>query len=134
MELKLETFNKQSKNHNDFIMEWVEKRKFNFHPDCGSEFGMMAFDGTRPIASIYFYHILAAKFVLLGFPIGNPDATKEERQSALDFLVAEAEKKAKLLNYKFVVSYPGNKASGSIFTRNNYQVADEGVVQYIKTL
>lgn len=134
MDLKLETFDRFSAKHNWFLHTWTKARNFDLPTECMSDYGFMAFDGETPLAAMFMYPVVGADFALVGFPISEPRADKDERKQAIDTLVAEIEKVAKTLNYKFLVSYPGNKASQAIFERLEYASPERDVIQFIKKL
>ncbi len=133
MDFRVETFDKESPLM-AWINLWAEARKFPFHKEIASDFGYMSFFEEKPIAAIFMYPVLSTSFVFLGFPISNPKVNQDVRHGAIDAIVAEAEKAAKLLNRKFIVSYAGSKGAVSMFSRLGYEQADKDVVQYIKYL
>jgi hypothetical protein len=99
-----------------------------------SNYGYMAFEDRFAIACMFFYPVAGCKMAMLGYPIANPDATKEQRKQAIERLVASIEHSAKSLNYQAITSYPGNAKAANIFERLGYTKGDKEVVQYMKGL
>lgn len=133
MDLRVENFSSEDPR-TTWIFVWAEKRKFPFHKDLMSDFCYMAFDGEKPIASVFLYTIISSGFAMIGFGMSDPETTKEQREVALEAVVAEAEKAAKLLNRKYIISYAGSKGAVAMFSRLNYETADLDVTQFIKKI
>ncbi len=133
VEFRVENFDKESPLM-AWLHLWAGKRGFPFDKELASDFGFMAYVGERPIASVFLYPVLSTSFVLIGFPLSDPNSTKEERSGAIKAIVADAEKVSKVLNRKFIVSYAGSKGAVSMFSNLGYEIADKDVIQYIKKL
>lgn len=133
--MKVEQFKLDSFKHMEFVHSW-----WNMHTGVSlpepllSDYGFMAFDGEEALAVIFFYPVLGSKVALTGFPICRPNLDPARRLEALDLAVANVERMAKLLNYQWLVSYPGNKKAQGMFERMQYRTGDTEVVQYLREL
>jgi hypothetical protein len=99
--------------------------------DCLSEYGFVCVDDLDPVAVMFFFPVMGSKIAMVGYPIANPNSDK--RREALIMIVAEIEKYAKKMGYKWLVSYPGNEAAQSLFRSFEY-VPGDSCINYIKRL
>lgn len=100
-----------------------------------TDMGFMIMDEQGvPMVAGFLYPIQGCDSALIGFPIANPDISKEERETAIHVLTTAIELEAKKLNYRFLVSYAGSKGAEAMFTREGYKVYDTNVTNFGKVL
>lgn len=133
--MKVEKFRLDSRKHMDIVHAWWNARMPVGLPESLlSDYGFMAFEQKKPLCAVFFYPVLGSKVALVGFPVAAPSLKEDERVQAIDIVVANVERTAKLLNYQWLVSYPGNKKAQGMFERLKYRTGDTEVVQYMREL
>jgi hypothetical protein len=91
-------------------------------------------DADRPLAALFAYPVVGGSLALLGFPIANPNAFRDERRDALKALATAAESAMRKLNYSYVVSYAGSKGAKELFSRLEWHKAETQVELFVKDL
>lgn len=118
------------------VMKWFKERTGSILADeLLSSTGFMA-EGRNetPIACIFFFLVANCDIALFGWPIANPKSSQEERDVALDLLIAKVQAHAKELGYKYITSYSSVDAVSERLGKNGFHVGDTLVTQYIKEL
>lgn len=73
------------KNDYQIVENWWNERNQAPAPENFlSDYGVIVHDGEIPIAALWMYPIVSAKFSLILSPITNPETTKEQRDEALN--------------------------------------------------
>lgn len=101
-----------------------------------SDYGYMLVDEEvgEGVVSVFLYPILGCVTAMIGFPVSNPKFDADKRRRAIHLLTTLVEREAKNLNYRFLISYAGSEGAIEMFTRENYKVWDETVVNFGKVL
>lgn len=113
---------------------WKAHHNLPFPTSYMSKYGAFAYTRELPIACLYFYPTLGSSMALLGFPVTNPEATKEQRSVALDLLYAKIEREAKALGYDRLWTWSGVPPIKSRLGEHQYLEADLNVNIYTKKI
>lgn len=137
----VEEFSRISERPIGIINEWwnaVEDHSFSkekeFSKYLATDHGFMVWDEDKPICAVFLYPIFGSPIAIIGFPISNPNAFKEQRRQALELLMAEVEKKARKLQYSLIFGYAGNNPAKAFYDRFGFFRANDNISNFIKKL
>lgn len=85
------------------LVKWCEGRKITALPaEFLSDYGVMVSIDDTKVASSFLYPQLGVNFAMIKFPIANPEATKEQRDVALNECFESLHGIAKGMGYSYV--------------------------------
>lgn len=99
-----------------------------------SDFGHVALSAGKPVAAMFWFPTIGSKIAFIGWPISNPESTRDERSVALDKLMFEIERHALILGYSALTTYSSRSSVAKRFEQHGYMIGDSPVTQYIKIL
>lgn len=73
-------------------------------------------------------------FVILGFPVGNKRAPKEDKEGAFGFLLGKVSERMKGLGKTRLLTMSMNPKLMKEFEQSGFQISDEGTNFYIKNI
>lgn len=134
--MRVEQFKLDSKAHMDTLKGWWHERMDLPLPNYMlSDFGFMSFnDKDEPIAAMFLFPVLGCKMAMLGYPVASLNASSQDRDAGLHAVVTYIEEFAKLMQYDWLISYPGNKAAQRLYAREYFQLGDMEVLQFLKRI
>ena len=109
---------------------WKAHGHHSAQPENLSDYGVISFIGNKPVAALWFYPILTAKFGLMMGPISNPDTTKEERNEALNGCMKVIHMLARDLGYNTVLCLSNVKAFNKRLENFGYTEGDKDCSHY----
>lgn len=126
--MKVSDFNYEE--HAPEVSKWLEKHQFPLPPEQ-----MLPPEGymIEDIACGFLY-TTDSTFGWIEWVFSNPTKTKEERQVALDLLMALLEAQAKDLGVEVIFSSASVNAYHAILKRNGFMETDRDVTHYVKML
>lgn len=115
--------------------DWFEAQR-GVRPSVSffSDFGYLFSNQDMPVACIFMYPIIGNRHCIIGWPVGNPQASKEARDEALDALINYCERMASAQGYLYVDTWASHKAVEDRFKKHNYHVGDPVSIHMFKNL
>ena len=110
---------------------WHSRHGIDFAPELLPTTGYLALTDTTPIAACFIY-LTNSKVALIGWPITNPESSKQERHVSLMLLFDILHKVAKEAGCTLVMSYSGVPAIQKRLSDLGYLEGDMEVKQYVK--
>lgn len=118
------------------MVEWWKARDFvEVSPSILPQRTFVVYDsdsGTE-LYSVCFY-TTDSFLVWIGWPIGNPAASKEEKEGAFKFLFDEVERYAKECGFHVLFTTTDTPPVRKILEQCNYKIGDENVTHYLKVI
>lgn len=113
------------------VEAWWEARSWTpVSKDMLSSLGMMYTENGKDLCAMWLYPVVDSNLMWVGFPIANPDSTKELRDRALANLFKEALQFAKNAGYKIVMTTSGLPHVQERLVSYGFIPGDESVTQY----
>lgn len=109
---------------------WKQRLDINFNLEILSDFGYMVDNN----AALFLYPVMGSKVAWLGWPISNPETSKEDRDKALNCLFDIIHKEAKELGFKYIWTTSGVSPVQERLVKQNYVVGDTNINQYWRQL
>lgn len=97
---------------------------------CVSDYGYMSDD----VACMFLFPVMGCKMAMIGWPIGNPESSKDARDASFPLLIEFIEDEAKSMGYDWLTTYASRKSVNERFEAAKYLVGDNPVTQYVKHL
>lgn len=94
--------------------------------------GFCGFVNDEPVFICFLYMIVGSKSAMQGYQVCHPRSSSQDRGMAIDGVTTEMEKFLKLMGYKVLVAYPGNRAILKRLKHAGFVQNDREVVQVIK--
>lgn len=134
--MRVEQFKLDSELHMKQLKSWWHDRvDLPLPKTMLSDFGFMSFnEKEEPIAAMFFFPVIGSKMAMMGYPIASTHANSIERDAGLHAVATYIEEFARVMQYEWVVSYPGNKGAQRLFAREYFQLGDTEVLQFLKKL
>jgi len=86
------------------------------------------------IAAMWLYLSVGSKLAWIGFPIANPNTTKEQRNDAIDLLFNTIHEYAKINGYDFIITTSNIPAVINRIEKIGYIKGDENVSHFWRKL
>ena len=120
------------------MLKWCEGHSFpEISPSVLPEYTLVICDNKGDhktlLYSVCFYNT-DSNLAWLGWELSNPDASKEDKEGALNELLKGAEKYAKSLGYQVVFTTSNTKPVVNSLKELNYKEGDTNVNHYLKIL
>lgn len=116
----------------DMVNNWFYRQTSSpLAPACISEHGYL-YSLTKPVACLYFFPVQGSKMAMIGWPVANPESSKEERDYAFPLLIKHIEDLARSEGYDWITTYASRTSVASRFHKAGYSIGDESVTQYLK--
>lgn len=110
---------------------WRQRENLDFPINLLPETGYVAQSVRGFIGAVFLYET-NSEIAWVAWPVTNPNASSEERNTALELLFAKMEEVAKEKGYKFVLTTTKNAKVSKRLVNNKWVVGDTEVTQYIK--
>lgn len=117
------------------LCKWWDKQNFpKVSPSILPEYTAVCFNNKG--AAVYSVCLYKTDSHLMwsGFPLTDPDIPKEEKKGCFKFLFDGAEKYAKELGYHVLFTTTMHKSVERVLIECGYNIGDEGVSHYLKTI
>ena len=132
--MRVECFERGSLEMNHVKRWWAERERVPFSDSLASDYGYMAYSENNPVAAMFLYPTKGSSVCMIGWPITDPNTTKEERNLALNELFDKIHKEARLMGYKLVWSFSGVEPVQNRMIELGYVIGDQNINQYFKGL
>jgi len=113
---------------------WISRMDIDFNSDLLSDFGFMAYEDSGPVAAAFYFPVKGSDVCWAGWPISDPERSKEERSKALNLIFTEIHKVAWVEGYTRVWTISGIPAVQNRLEKLGYIAGDASVTQYYKEL
>lgn len=118
----------------DVLKYWWESHDFKpVDINAVPEHVFVAHNGKEPLYSMFLYET-NSKLCWIGWQLANPDASKEDREGGLDFLIKQVTTYATKIGYKYCFTTSPVEVVQASLLKNGYVGADLQVNQYFKVL
>lgn len=131
-ELFYKTMVEWCKGHNFDVISPSILPKYTFVIEDVREIKENTWEHT-PLYSICFYNT-DSNLAWVGWELSNPTVSRELKKGALKELFLEIERYAKNLNYQLIFTTSNTKPVEDVMLSLNYNLGDEGVNHYIKSI
>lgn len=120
--------------HAIFVQRWWESRQgVDFPLRMLPDIGRVALSNRQPIAMAFLY-TTNSKVGWIGWPVSDPEASKELRSETLDIVLESLHEVAKAKGIELIWTTSGIPALQKRFEELGYVVGDTGINQYFKEL
>lgn len=124
-----------TEEHINEIREWFEKQTGTALPrEVLSTLGYVYSNDLHNVAAIFLYPTEHSRVCFLGWPVANPQSTREERNKALTAVIKAAETYATAKGYLFMNTYASRKSVENRFRKMGYVDGDKNVLQMFRYL
>jgi len=113
---------------------WETRTGIGFSLETLSDHCYFAKQEGKGIAALSLFPMKGSSYCMVGWPIANPDTTKEERNFALNLLFDKMHLDALEMGYKRVFTTSGVEVVQERLTNFGYVLGDSNVNQYWKEL
>lgn len=130
--MRLEGYSEEK--HGQMLQQWWHsKHALDFNLDLLSETGVLAYVEDVAIAAAFLY-LTNSKVAWIGWPVSDPESSKELRDVALNEIFENLHQTARDYDYTLIWTVSGIPALQKRYEELGYLLGDENVNQYFKPL
>lgn len=109
---------------------WESHTQTPLHADMVSMYGWV----VEGVAACFLYPALGSKIAWMGWPISNPESSKETRDEALDLIFDTIHKDAQTMGYRIMLTTSNTPPVQTRLEKHGYSLGDKDVNHYWKAL
>lgn len=113
---------------------WKHYNGRPLNPDCVSDYGYIYALEDKAIMALFLFPVMGCAMAMVGWPVANPESSKDERNVAFPLLLEFIEDEARLLGYDWLTTYASRSSVNKRFEEAKYLTGDVNVTQYIKPI